>query len=76
MAASRGTLTWKQAGGADADESAFLDQIRRLLERTPSLHANRVNIIGLKRVEVISPLVPLPEIAPLKPRSPVPPKLK
>jgi hypothetical protein len=50
-AAPRKTLTWKQVGGADADEAEFIEQIRTLLERTPSLHASRINIIGLKRVK-------------------------
>ncbi|HXP73537.1 MAG TPA: hypothetical protein VN823_05275 [Stellaceae bacterium] len=51
VAAPRKTLTWKQAGGGDADEAEFLGQIRQLLERTPSLQASRVNIIGLKRIK-------------------------
>ena len=51
VAAPRKTLAWKQANGVDADEAEFLGQIRRLLERTPSLHASRVNIIGLKRIK-------------------------
>ena len=39
------------ANGAEADEAAFVDQIRRMLERAPSLHASRLNIIGLKHVK-------------------------
>ena len=49
--AARKTLTWKQANGADADEAEFLDQIRHMLQQTPSLQASRLNIIGLKRVK-------------------------
>jgi len=47
----RKTLAWRQANGRDADEAQFLGEIRRMLERTPSLQASRVNIIGLKRVK-------------------------
>jgi hypothetical protein len=47
----RKTLSWKQANGASADEVEFLAEIGRLLKRTPSLQASRVNIIGLKRVK-------------------------
>ncbi len=28
-------LTWRKAGGAEADEAAFVDQIRRMLQRAP-----------------------------------------
>lgn len=48
---ARKTLTWKQANGANADEVEFLAEIGRLLKRTPSLQASRVNIIGLKRIK-------------------------
>lgn len=48
---ARKKLAWKQANGANADELEFLGEIRRLLERTPSLQASRVNIIGLKRIK-------------------------
>ncbi|GEM_PF-2612917 len=51
VAPARRKLAWKRAGGVESDELEFLDEIRRLLERTPSLHASRVNIIGLKRVK-------------------------
>jgi len=51
VAAPRRTLTWRKANGAEADEAAFVDQIRRMLERAPSLHASRLNIIGLKHVK-------------------------
>jgi hypothetical protein len=51
LVAPRGALTWRKAGGAEADEAAFVDQIRRMLERAPSLHASRLNIIGLKHVK-------------------------
>jgi hypothetical protein len=44
-------LAWRQANGAHADELQFVGEIRRLLERTPSLQASRVNVIGLKRVK-------------------------
>lgn len=47
----RKALAWKQADGRDADEAQFLGEIRRMLDRTPSLQASRVNIIGLKRVK-------------------------
>ena len=50
IAAPGKTLAWKQADGADADEAEFLGQIRRLLERTPSLQASQLKMIGLKRV--------------------------
>ena len=48
---ARKTLTWKQANGANADEVEFLAEIGRLLKRSPSLQASRVNVIGLKRVK-------------------------
>ncbi len=48
---ARKTLTWQHANGAGADEQEFLAEIGRLLKRTPSLQASRVNIIGLKRVK-------------------------
>ena len=51
VATPRKTLTWRKAGGAEADEAAFVDQIRRMLQRAPSLHASRLNIIGLKHVK-------------------------
>jgi hypothetical protein len=51
VATPRKPLTWSKAGGAEADEAAFVDQIRRMLERTPSVHASRLNIIGLKHVK-------------------------
>ncbi|MGH7124786.1 MAG: hypothetical protein ACREFI_10465 [Stellaceae bacterium] len=48
---TRKTLVWNQANGANADEAEFLSEIGRLLKRTPSLQASRVNIIGLKKVK-------------------------
>jgi len=51
IAAQGKTLAWKQADGVDADEAEFLGQIRRLLERTPSLQASQLKMIGLKRVK-------------------------
>src|SRR5260370_12687466 len=51
LVAPRGALSWRKAGGAEADEAAFVDQIRRMLQRAPWLHASRLNIIGLKHVK-------------------------
>ena len=44
-------LQWKQIDGSDADEAEFLAHIRDLLERSPSLQASRINVIGMKRIK-------------------------
>jgi hypothetical protein len=50
-AAVKKQLAWKQIDGSDGDEPEFLGHIRGLLERSPSLQASRINVIGLKRVK-------------------------
>jgi hypothetical protein len=49
--AAKKSLTWTKIDGSEAGESDFLFHIRELLERSPSLQASRINVIGLKRVK-------------------------